>query len=152
MFTTLGYIMQIFQKTIATLRSLYLYYQNAHWLSSGSQYYGDHLLFERLYDATQADVDMLDEKALGITQNEASVDLLENIDMVYKILSNMQYDADSFFDSAVKLERALVKLCSEQAKADENTEGVKNMFAGLADKHEGHVYLLQQRLRGLKFV
>jgi DNA-binding ferritin-like protein len=144
--------MQIFQKTIATLRSLYLYYQNAHWLSSGSQYYGDHLLFERLYNATSDDVDMLGEKALGITQDEASVDLLENIDMVYKILSNMQYDADSFFDSAVKLERALVKLCSEQAKSDENTEGVKNMFAGLADKHEGHVYLLQQRLRGLKFV
>jgi DNA-binding ferritin-like protein len=136
--------MEIYQKVIATLRSLSHYYQTAHWVSKGSQYYGDHLLFQRLYDATNADIDVVGEKAMGITKNDASVGLKENISIMIKILNNME---DNSFSSALKLEKAFVKLCDDQAKnALEHSEGVKNMFAGLADKHEGHCYLLQQRV------
>lgn len=143
---------QTYQKTIATLRALYLYYQTAHWLSLGSQYYGDHLLFERLYTATLADVDIVGEKALGITQNDEAVSLVKNLEMVTKIIGHMDHAPDAFFSSALKLEKAFIKLCDDQVKNDANSEGVKNMFAGFEDKHEGHVYLLQQRLKGLKVI
>jgi DNA-binding ferritin-like protein len=144
--------MNIYQKIIATLRSLTCYYQTCHWLSKGSQYYGDHLLFMRLYDATILDIDGVGEKAIGVTQDEASVDLRENINAVAKILNNMEYDPDRYFESALKLEKAFVKACEDLAKDVNNSEGVKNMFAGLADKHEGHIYLLQQRIKGLKVI
>lgn len=144
--------MEKYQKTIATLRALSCYYQTAHWVSKGSQYYGDHLLFQRLYEAASGDIDGVGEKAMGITQDDVAVDLKTNIEMVSKILNNMDYEPDSYFESAAKLERALIKLCCEAAKDDSNSEGVKNMFAGLADKHEGHVYLLQQRVKGLKVI
>lgn len=135
--------MEIYQKVIATLRSLYHFYQTAHWVSKGSQYYGDHLLLQRLYEATNLDIDLVGEKALGITKSDASVDLKENITLMGKIIHNLE---DNHFNSALKLEKAFVKLCDEQAKNPQNSEGVKNMFAGLADKHEGHCYLLQQRV------
>jgi len=143
--------MEIYQKTLATLRSLSLYYQTAHWVSKGSQYYGDHLLFQRLYEETTEDIDPVGEKAMGICQDEYAVSLIQNIDFVYKIINNMDYEPDNVFESALKLERAFVKLCGDYVKTDVS-EGVKNMFAGLADKHEGHVYLLQQRSKGLKVV
>lgn len=144
--------MLIYQKSIATLMSLYHYYQTAHWVSKGSQYYGDHLLFQRLYEAVNPDIDLIGEKALGITQNELSVDLKEITEMMGKIVNNMDYGPDDYFESALKLERAFVKLCGDQAKDETNTEGLKNMWAGLADKHEGHIYLLQQRIKGLKTI
>lgn len=138
---------ETYQKTIAILRSLSLYYQTIHWLANGSQYYGDHLLLQRLYDAVTPEIDTIGEKALGIMKQESAVNLVENISMVSKILNNMDYGSvEVCFNSAVKLERAFIMFCGEQAKSDENSEGVKNLFAGMADKHEGHVYLLQQRL------
>jgi len=144
--------MEIYQKTLATLRALYHYYQTAHWQSKGSQYYGDHLLFQRLYDATAIDIDLVGEKALGICQDDSVVDLKQNMAFVLKIVNNLDYAPDTQFESALKLERAFVKLCNDQAKEDTNSEGVKNMFAGLADKHEGHIYLMQQRIKGLKVI
>jgi len=138
---------ETYQKTIAILRSLSHYYQTIHWVANGTQYYGDHLLLQRLYDEVTPEIDTVGEKALGITKENATVNLVENISMVLKIVTNMEYGAmDVCFTSALKLERAFVKFCEDQATSSQNTEGVKNMFADMADKHEGHVYLIQQRL------
>ena len=141
---------EIYQKTIAILRSLSCYYQTTHWLASGSQYYGDHLLLQRLYDAVTPEIDVFGEKALGITKQDSAVNLIENISMVSKIINNMEYGSvEICFKSALKLERAFVMFCEEQSASNENSEGVKNLFAGTADIHEGHVYLLQQRVSGV---
>ena len=135
---------EIFQKTLAILRSLSCYYQTAHWTVKGPNYYGDHLLLQRLYDAVTGEIDTVGEKSMGITKDEGSVNLIKNIEMVSKIVNNIEYV--DFFVGALKLERAFVMFCDEQVKNLANSEGVKNMYADMADKHEGHVYLLQQRV------
>jgi len=139
--------MESFKKTLAVLRSLSNYYQTAHWVSDGPQYYGDHLLFQRLYDAVTVEIDTVAEKAVGVTKNISIVDLKESLGMVVKILDNLNYEGiENYFRSALKLEKAFVVHCNEQATDGLNSEGVKNMYAGMADIHEGHIYLLQQRL------
>jgi len=51
---------------VAFLRALYHIHQNAHWKVQGSESYGNHLLFQRLYEETQQSVDDAAEKTLGL--------------------------------------------------------------------------------------
>jgi len=51
---------------IATLKAIALIHTHNHWLSRGSNFYGQHLLFERLYNATLKDLDLAAEKFVGL--------------------------------------------------------------------------------------
>ena len=56
------------------LKHLYVLHQNHHWTSMGDPFYGDHLLFQRLYEATVEEIDSIAEKAIGLVSN-TNVDL-----------------------------------------------------------------------------
>jgi DNA-binding ferritin-like protein len=54
------------KKYLSTLKALQAYYQHAHWISKGEPFYGDHLLFERLYGSVNEQIDSLAEKMVGL--------------------------------------------------------------------------------------
>ena len=60
----------------AFLRSLYLIHQNSHWLSKGHNFYGNHIMFQRLYESAQTNADKAAEKLIGLYGN-AAIDLGE---------------------------------------------------------------------------
>jgi DNA-binding ferritin-like protein len=51
---------------VALLRSVYLVHQNGHWLSKGNDFYGNHLMLERIYKTAAEDADLAAEKFLGL--------------------------------------------------------------------------------------
>jgi len=139
----------MWENLIAKARTLAMYYHTAHWQVHGSLYYSDHLLFERLYNSSNEDIDKLAERAIGITGDISVVNLnnilhivcSEAIKLPYECHENIQYA-----QAALLLEKEFISLLNECESCAESV-GTKDLLAGISDKHEEHVYLLSQRVR-----
>ena len=77
------------KKYLAFLKALKEYYQYCHWVSKGDPYYGDHLLFERLYNEVSGQIDSAAEKFIGLG-DESIVFAPEVSRMVTHILSSIK--------------------------------------------------------------
>ena len=53
------------QNLLSVAQASYLVYQVSHWKVKGDDYYGDHLLLQRLYESAQDYVDQLGERLVG---------------------------------------------------------------------------------------
>ena len=119
-----------------------------HWRTRGPAFYGDHLMFERVYNGTAADVDPIAEKLLGLTNNQDSLCPATLAAKTAQILADMNLSNDPklFASEARRIEAALINLVTAtiQVCGEQMTDGLENLLQGIADKHEGHVYLLQQ--------
>ena len=132
------------------LEALYLLHQSAHWQTRGSSYYADHLMFQRLYKGIDKEIDSLGERAVAmgspllvcpITTAQLSAELLR------------LWGKGHGLDSPVRLvslslgaERAVLEAIATVMASTSPSDGVQNLLQGIADAHEGSVYLLQQRL------
>lgn len=138
---------ELFSMYVAYLRALYHLLQDAHWKSTGPEFYGKHLLFERLYNATQETVDEAAEKCIGVfgelnEYNEIIKDICDkfNVD---------NFDGD-YIQSTLKAEQMFLALSQtvydklKDMKAI--TLGLDDLILSIASKHEVHVYLLKQIL------
>ena len=134
-------------RTIMTyLELLYMFYQSAHWQTKGSEFYADHLLFQRLYEGIREEIDNVGEKLVGV-YGEQYVDFslrLASINKLSDFLDIIQ-NQQAFISTGIAIEIKLQDLLQE---VDSGTfsAGVKDLFAGIANSHEGHLYLLKQRL------
>lgn len=138
---------------LVQLRFLAVVHQIHHWTAKGDPFYGDHLLYQRLYDATAAELDELAEKAVGLGGND-------NVNLQLQLMQVNQLAQGYGASSTLPMQSDLAKrslaaevgflrcaahcVCSlkEQGLL---TRGLDNMLAGMEDRHEGHVYLLKQR-------
>lgn len=130
---------------VTFLRALYHIHQNAHWKTSGENFYGNHLVFQRLYEATQENADMAAEKTIGLYNG-----LLDMPEKFSTICS--QFNADNFDNNyalaSLKAEQAFLQfsqLVYDQLKSSGAiTLGLDDMIMAIASKSEVHVYLLKQ--------
>ena len=139
---------------IVQLKFLSAVHQNHHWITKGDPFYGDHLLFQRIYDGTADDVDSVAEKALGLgCTDNVNITLMHN--QLCKLIQG--YGMTSTIPQGTELakrsylaEMNFLKVAAhlvEHMKAKGTlTRGLDNLLAGIEDKHEGHVYLLKQRI------
>lgn len=128
----------------AFLRGLYLVHQNCHWKSKGENFYGNHLLFQRLYEETQEDLDEAAEKTIGLYNS------LDDMPDVVKAVST-KYSPEKYKDNcvlaAIEAEKTFLKLSEaiyNKLKESKITLGLDDFIMGVANKHEAHLYLLQQ--------
>ena len=132
---------------IAFLRSLYIIHQNNHWTCSGPNFYGNHLLFERLYLSAQDNADLAAEKIVGIFGKE-SVNLTNQAQLINKIVS--KYNNENHIVNSLKAETDFLILSEkiyEQLKQTENlTLGLDDAIMAIASKREEAIYLLKQAL------
>ncbi len=136
------------------LKYLYALHQNHHWTAMGDSYYGDHLLFQRLYDCILPEIDMVAEKSIGLGCT-ANVDLHLVHSQVLKMITNVG-SATMIPQSSDLAKKSLMAemnflsvmkhLCGSLKECGLMTHGLDNLLAGIEDKHEGHVYLLKQRI------
>lgn len=136
---------------VATLRALYLKHQQCHWVSKGETFYGDHLLFERLYKKAAEDSDAAAEKFIGLLGEEA-VDYTEQNTCLSKLLTKYgEYNGERLAMLALKLEKDFLgfskQIYLEFEKADQMTQGLDDLILSIASSHEEACYLLQQKLK-----
>jgi hypothetical protein len=127
-----------------------------HWMSKGSQAYGDHLLFDRAYNDTQSMIDGLAEKAVG-TGSEALIRPVLQAQQELGLLTVLYSDVPeqpspqlSIMLSlrAVLLVMDLIDWALESLDSKGIlSNGVDNQLQGLSDQHETLVYLLKQRTK-----
>lgn len=129
---------------VAFLKGLYLIHQNCHWKSEGNDYYGNHLMFQRLYEGTQEDLDEAAEKTIGIYE------ILSDMPDVVKALT-IKFSPENYENNCVQAgvdaEKMFLKLSEivyNKLKESKITLGVDDMLMSIANKHETHLYLLQQ--------
>jgi DNA-binding ferritin-like protein len=136
-------------KTIfAYLETAYLFYQSAHWQTAGSTFYADHLLFQRLYEGVREEIDSLGEKIVGVF-NASDVDYTLRLKHLCTLSDYLDMNANqkAYINTALAIETKLLEHLKSTDTMD-YSPGVKDLFAGFANAHEGHVYLLKQRQRG----
>ncbi len=131
---------------LSTLRAQALLYQNLHWEARGPSYYGDHLLYQRLYDAVQEDVDLLAEKLVQ-SQGESAVDLLAASYILKKMVQ--RWASGSLVEKAHRSESDLLAMVDYAFNALKDrgllSLGMDDYLMSLYNKHEGHMYLIGQR-------
>lgn len=135
------------------LKFLAFVHQNHHWVTKGDPFYGDHLLFSRLYEGTSEDVDSVAEKAIGLGST-SNVDLSLSTSQLFKLVQG--YGMTSTIPQPTELakrsylaEMNFLKVVSHLAEHLKEcglmTRGLDNLLAGIEDKHESNIYLLKQR-------
>lgn len=136
---------------IASLKVMALLHQNSHWLTRGISFYGDHLLFERLYNSALKDVDLAAEKFVGLF-GDTVLDYDLQTDLLNRVLLKYNKFEGSPAEMSLAIEKDFLKL-NEQAYAYFEEEGLltlglTDMISAISSQREESVYLLQQALKG----
>lgn len=134
---------------VALLRCVGLVHQNHHWLSKGKNFYGNHLLFERIYKTAVEDADLAAEKFVGLFGSDA-LSLNLQAQLVGQILKDFSHD--EFVVSSMNIEKKFLEFSESFYKAakdeDKLSLGLDDMVMSIASNREGAVYLLKQTSDG----
>jgi len=135
------------------LKFLAMVHQNHHWTAKGDSFYGDHKLFEELYDHTVDEIDSIAERAIGLGTT-ANVDLVLQTAQLQRLVHG--YGMSQTVPQSTELaKRSLIaemnfiavvaQLVSTMKENCIFSDGTANLIAGIQDNHERNVYLLKQR-------
>jgi DNA-binding ferritin-like protein len=136
---------------IATLKAMALIHQHNHWTIKGISFYGDHLLFERLYQDTLDSLDLAAEKFIGLFGEEPvnydlQVELLHKVQSKYSKLEGSPTEMSlAIVKDFIKFSRDAYNCFEEEGKM---SLGLDDMIMAISSKCEESVYLLQQILNG----
>ena len=144
------------QDLFAVLRANIVYLQYAHWVTKDDEYYGDHLLYERLYNESNEEIDGFAEKVVPIA-GEESVNPIITTKKVLDVLEKYT-EADNNADNntlaalALNMERKVLESLEAAHESLEGsgglTMGFEDMLQAMHNSHESHTYLLGQRVGG----
>ncbi len=132
---------------VAGLQAISIIHTQNHWITRGPNFYGSHLLFERIYNSALKDMDLAAEKFIGLfglkcLDYELQVNLLNKALLKYNI-PDLTPTAKS-----LKAEKEFIKFSSEYYKLVDQaglmTLGLDDMILAIASSREEAVYLLQQ--------
>jgi DNA-binding ferritin-like protein len=142
----------VFSNLLALLRAVQWSHLASHWQSAGEASYGDHLLFERMYGKVVGETDALAEKLVGTFGNLA-VDAKEQAKLMAFTLHQMGEHGDPF-ERALHIEQTLQVSIKNCVTATENlgqlSLGMDDLLRTMANDHETHIYLIQQRQGGAR--
>lgn len=135
---------------IASFKALALVHQHNHWTTKGLSFYGDHLLFEKLYDKALEDLDVAAEKFIGVFGEEClGYDM--QIDFLSKGLAHYSDLDGSPLEMSLAIEEDVNKLCKDAYNCFKEegklTLGIDDMIMSLASNREESMYLLKQALK-----
>lgn len=134
---------------VASLKAVSLIHQHNHWTTKGHTFYGDHLLFERLYKSTLEDLDLAAEKFIGLFG-----DSYLNYSLQAKLLNSVLLKYNNLEDEPLALslsvEKDFLKFSKDAYNCFEEegrlTLGLDDMIMSIAGNHETATYLLQQTI------
>lgn len=132
---------------IATLKAIALVHQHSHWTTKGKPFYGDHLLFERIYKSSLEDLDLAAEKFIGLFGTDC-LDYQLQADLLNKVLLRYKGLEGEPLAMSLAIEKDFLKFSKDAYNCFEEegtlTLGLDDMVMAIASNREGAVYLLQQ--------
>lgn len=140
---------EIMATLLGHMKALYWFHWTAHWQTAGS--YGDHLLFERMKDAVEGEIDSLAEKIVGYY----GAHVVEPWHVLQHEHQGMapEGSGEDLLGTALSMERGFQQFLSAVYDMLGNLEmlpiGLDDYLQAVANTHDAHVFLLQQRLGGL---
>src|SRR5258708_21680133 len=130
---------------ISLIRSVALVHQTNHWLCNGDNFYGNHLMFDRIYKSAAEDSDLAAEKLIGVLGPEVL-----DLDMQATVIGRMlkQFSSGEPTEASLDIEKEFLN-CSKKfynALEEEGlmTLGVADTISEIASHREEAVYLLKQ--------
>ena len=140
----------VLTELLCRLHALYAIHKSAHWQVVSEPYYGDHLMFQRLYTPLDAEIDKLAERMVYVVGPETvDADVISggSHDMVMTWLA----EETCPYHRGLVAEEQLVE-CAERAMDTIEASGKLSLgwgdFLGsIASQHEEHLYLLSSRLQ-----
>lgn len=137
---------KLLQDVLSILQAQYWNYNNAHWVTKGNDYYGNHLLFQRLYEGLTEEFDTIAEKMVAF-YGEDAVDTNVLMKKASEWVDQWQ-KKKSLLDRCIASEEDLQKLFQDVYDAlkekDEITLGLDDFLMATANAHETNLYLLKQ--------
>lgn len=142
---------QMLRLLLVQLRSMQLFYHNAHHLTKGSTFFSDHEAFSDFYKEIDGQYDSVAERAVGLYNEPLDLSILlpaisKNLEMV---LADYQTPED-MYGGGIALEKELDKICDLIDSSPLATVGTKELINGIADSSEIRSYKLNQRLKNSK--
>jgi DNA-binding ferritin-like protein len=133
---------------LGCLRAAYLSYQTSHWQVKGGSFYGNHLLFQRLYKSVEEQVDSLAEKISGYLGSEAVAlnHQMKHISEYTYRWSQIDCNHKRGLQSEADLQQALKRAYDGIKQAQAMSLGLDDWIMATANAHEENEYLLQQAL------
>lgn len=139
----------VLTELLCHLHALYFVERSIHWQISSNSYYGDHLMFQRMYEVLDDEIDKIGEKVVnccGAAAVDADILAQGTNDLVQMYICE---ERDPF-DRALRAESELLACVDEVANTldehDKLTLGWEDVLGGLASQHEDHIYLLGRRV------
>lgn len=135
---------------LALLRAQYLSYQHSHWQAEGGLFYADHLMFQRLYESVQTQVDELAEKTIGYVGSRG-LDGVEQATTIATWISRWHSVGEHHARGLLSEEdcqRTLQETYTDLKTAGALPLGLDDWLMSTASAHETNAYLLQQTLAG----
>lgn len=140
---------------MACLRLTIAYIQAAHWISKGKAFYGDHLLYERIYNELAEEIDEYAEKIIALA-GEETVNPIKVLDVaVNRIPQYVEFEegmdgeriAENALNAIEYVLNELEKLYDGIKSAGKMTMGMDDLLMEMHSKQQNHLYLIQQRLK-----
>jgi DNA-binding ferritin-like protein len=132
---------------VSMLRAMYLLHQQNHW---NAQSYGDHLLFQRIYESSSEMADAASERAIGLCGSNMVE--FENEEAIAKKFAPRIKTLYSLLESSLAIEKAFQSLAEDVYNTikEKNmlTLGLDDLIMSQASESEVHIYLLQQAMNG----
>jgi len=137
----------LIRNLLALLRAVQWNHLTSHWQSQGVSSYGDHLLFQRLYEAMGDEIDALAEKSVGLFGSNAvdSADQALRMSAQMRVLSAVRDPYERGLKAEKALQDLLARVRKELQKMGQLPLGLDDYLAATASTHDTHVFLLQQR-------
>jgi len=124
-----------------------------HWQTKGENFYGDHLLYQRLYQDILPEIDLIGEKLIGVSQDVSLTNYFKRVKCMEMFLKSVTHSDQSYVVVSHDAELTYVRLGGELMDRLEQdgllTRGLEQMLGNILDKHEEHIYLLMQRVKGM---
>ncbi|MDB2481768.1 hypothetical protein N9W84_01215 [bacterium] len=130
--------------------------QNIHWVSKGSIYYSDHLLYERIYESVSGNIDEMAEKAVGLS-GDSSVNPHAICSLKSELYKNLIPNYNSDLSPDELAEYALFVMACFMEKTEEFyqklseakmiTLGLEDFIPKIHSETENNMYLLKRRVK-----
>lgn len=137
---------KLLSRYVAVIRAMYLLHQQNHW---DSQNYGDHLLFQRIYEEVQELADDAAERVIGLC-GELEFDGAESA--IAQRFSATEKSLTSLIQSSIAITKTFLAMAKKTyetiSEKDMMTLGLDDLIMAQASTAETHMYLLQQALKG----
>lgn len=132
-------------KYLALIRSVFLQHQSNHWRVYGNDFYGNHLLFERIYASAAEDADKIGEKLIGLFGVE-TIDLSLQAKVIGETLK--EFASGDPLETSLAIEKKFLshskELYDQLKKTNLLSLGLDDLIMSVASSREAACYLLQQ--------